>query len=609
MGLDNVDKNLEVELAHEYDEYIEGLSGRKEKGFCDDCIELGKRKGKGKFWPRCNRSTDEFADLIVQGVEDPMEAQILRESVDPVEWAKNELDWHARWYQAQAFRCTSFRQTCRWGRRTGKTHYLAMRALYMAALKPGVREEEPYAVLIVTPYEDQLIKIFEYVRLALQGARSLRVHKDKQSPQMISFNNGAKIIGFTAGEKAGSRSGNIRGQDANAIIIDEADMIRGDDVDAVLAILASHEDCYLYFSSTPTGLPTKFRTACEDPELGFKQFWFASHESPAYSEETDRFFKKMFARIEFEHEILATFGLPDGGVFMPDDLSAAIHEYPLGQQLAADEYAVIGVDCNDKNNGTHAVVMAAKKGSMQMRLVDKAILRGAHFTVPKSRQMLIELFTKWNATLLALDKGFSHSHIEGLIEYGLHHPNTGLGEALKYYDLGAQWSFIDPMTGTERKRPYKPLMVGISQLVLQEGNLTLPKTEDFEGGIVGQMKKFHIKRWSQNNQPIYSQGNEHTLTAMMIAIMSWQLEIVGFEPTTADTTLAIAIPPEAREEAHVLPVGLQEPKAGYIPKRPAMPVVAKYPTRVPLYAPWPGTSRGIGPRNPNSIRQPPRRTW
>ncbi len=241
-------------------------------------------------------------------------------------------------------------------------------------------------------------------------------------------------------------------------------------------------------------------------------------------------------------------------------------------------------------------------------MVDKAVLRGVNFSLAKSRQMLIELYTKWNASILALDKGYSHGHMEGLMEYGLQNPNTGLAEAIKFYDLGSSWSYVDPMTGVARSRPYKPLMVGISQLVVQENRLTLPKTEDFEGGVIGQMKRFHVERVSRTNQPIYSQGNEHTLTALMLAVMAWQLEVVGFEPTTSDSTLAIAVPPEYREDVSVLPVSMQEPPAGGLPpKSPAQK--SPYPRRVPLFAPWPGGSRGLGPRNPQQIRRPPRRTW
>jgi hypothetical protein len=221
--------------------------------------------------------------------------------------------------------------------------------------------------------------------------------------------------------------------------------------------------------------------------------------------------------------------------------------------------------------------------------------------------MLIQLYTKWNACILALDKGYSHGHMEGLMEYGLHHPNTGLAEAIKFYDLGSSWSYIDPMTGVARSRPYKPLMVGITQLVVQEHRLMIPKLEDFESGVIGQMKRFHVERVSRTNQPIYSQGNEHTLTAMMLAIMAWQLEVIGFEPTTTDTTLAITIPPENREDDSVLPVSMRTPLAGPQPRtRKAKP---KYPTRVPLMAPWPTGSRGIGARDPSNVSRPPRRVW
>ncbi len=451
-------------------------------------------------------------------------------------------------------RCTATYQATRWGRRSGKTFRLALQSLHLCAFKPGVAEDDPYTVLLVTPYEGQLEKIFEVARNCLAKSKTFKAIRDIHDPHTLEFANGSRIIGFTAGEKTGARSVKIRGQDGNAIIIDEADYLRDEDIDAILAIIASHADCQLFFSSTPTGLPTKFRSACESPKLGFKEMWLAGHESPRYTEEADRLIREFLSQIEYEHEILATFGLPEGGVFLPNHIAQCVQDYPLGIMPPPGEHVIIGVDTNDSTNGVHAVIMSAKIGEMAFRVLDKEILRGPDFSLTKAADLLKNLWHKWNPVLMALDKGHAHSIHEALFEYGLQHPQTGLATSLKIYDMGSNYIYNDPLTGEKRKRAMKPLMVGIAQRMVQENRLILPKSEDTPRGIIGQMKRFVIEKISRAGRPVYSQGYEHTLTALMVGMLAWQLEVVGFDPLPKDGNVALAVQPKVPKELP-LPVG------------------------------------------------------
>jgi hypothetical protein len=544
MPISDLETRLEEELGVQlYRDYIEGIAERKATDFCDSCIRNQKRKAKGKWFIECHRSTDELTKEFAKRFPgEPTKAELAAMVVDGVLWAEYELGWKARWYQSQAMRCTSQWQCHRWGRRTGKTNFLAIKSLHLCATKPGAGMDEPYTVLLVTPYEDQLDKIFQYARDALIKSENFKPIRDIRDPHLLGFANNSKMIGFTAGDKTGARSDKIRGQDANAIVIDEADRIRSDDIDAVMAILASHADCRLYFSTTPTGLQTRFKSSCEDPERGFREFWFSSYESPEYTDRADYQFKRSYPRTTYEHEILATFGSAEGGVFMPSHLNKAIEDYPLGQQPLPHERVIIGVDCNDPNNGTHAVVMAVDNQKEIVRLLDKEILRGEEFSKVASEEMLIMMYRKWQPMYLAFDKGYTHGQIDDLRAYGLQNPQMGLTEALKLYDMGSTYKWNDPITAQQIARPMKPLMVGISQRFLQEGRMILPKCEDVESGVIGQMRNFYVKRTGQDGRPIYSDEGEHTLTGMMVALLCWQLEVLGFEPTVKDTTLFRTLP-------------------------------------------------------------------
>lgn len=527
--ISDMETRLKQELGPQlYDDYATRISNRSPTDFCDACIANQRKRNNGKFYPDCTRSTNEIADKKF-GHLDARTRLLATMAIDPVVWAEQMFGWKSRWYQSQSSRCTATWKVHRWGRRGGKTAFLALRALHASATKPRVGLEDPFTTLVVAPYEPQLKKIFQYMRDMLSKSDTFKPSRDVNDPMTLEFPNKSTIIGFTAGEKSGSRSDNIRGQDANLIIIDEADRLRSDDIDAIIAILASHSECLIEFATTPTGLPTRFKSACESPERGFKEFWFTSYESPEYTDKADVLFKKSMPRETYEHEILAIFGASEGGVFMPAHLEPAIKDYPLGQQPLPNEYTLIGVDSNDPDNGTHAVVIAVNNQKELVRVIDKSILRGEAFSKAKSERMLLDLYAKWNPLILAFDKGYAHGQIEDLAEYGMLHPETDLSNRLRSYDLGANHIFRDPTNGMEIPRPYKPLMVGISQRFLMEGKLTLPKVEDVESGIVGQMRQFHVKRKGQDGRPIYSQGKEHTLTGMMIALMAWQIEILGFD--------------------------------------------------------------------------------
>jgi len=456
---------------------------------------------------------------------------------------------------------------------------------------------DPFTTLVVVPYEPQLKKIFQYMRDMLDKSDTFKASRDVKDPQTLEFPNGSSIIGFTSGEKSGSRSDNIRGQDANFIVIDEADRLRSDDIDAIMAILASHSECLLEFATTPTGLPTRFKSACEDPERGFKEFWFTSYESPEYTDKADTLFKKSMPRETYEHEILAVFGAAEGGVFMPGHLEPAIKNYPLGQAPLPNEHTIIGVDSNDPDNGTHAVVIGVDNAKERVRVLDKAILRGEAFSKSKSEKMLLDLYSKWDPLILAFDKGYAHGQIEDLAEYGMLHPETDLSNRLRAYDLGANHVFRDPTNGMEIPRPYKPLMVGISQRFLQEGKLTLPKVEDVESGIVGQMRQFHVKRKGQDGRPIYSQGKEHTLTGLMIALMAWQIEILGFDLIIPSGATIRAIKAPVPEELRLTP-DMRTIEAS--PSGPALPPGLNH---APRRATWDNDRDQLPRSSPRQVRR------
>jgi hypothetical protein len=191
--------------------------------------------------------------------------------------------------------------------------------------------------------------------------------------------------------------------------------------------------------------------------------------------------------------------------------------------------------------------------------------------------MVLDLYLKWRPRLLALDRGYAHSQIEELAEWALLHPEYGLDQALVHYDMGSSYHYNDPISGEEIRRPMKPLMVGVTQRLLGSGALLLPTSQETESGIVGQMRKFQLKAVGTSGRPIYTQGNEHTLTAMMVAAMAWILEVVGFEPFLSDGVMTAhaetTVPRELRLRGSMVDPLIAAPADAYL--RSLVPLIKR----------------------------------
>lgn len=213
------------------------------------------------FLPTCMGDASHLMkDLTVDDFEGDIEAyhEALVVS-DPVAWAEVEFGWKARWYQKEMLRCTSQFKGTRAGRRVGKTEAMAVKALHSAWTNSR------FEVLIIAPYQPQVMKLFEMLRRFIGESVALRasVQIDRESPfQQITFQNGSTIRGFSSGSKTGARSDKVRGQTGDLIILDEVDYLDDADIEVIAAILASEPDTQIMGSSTPTGIRQKLWSWC-----------------------------------------------------------------------------------------------------------------------------------------------------------------------------------------------------------------------------------------------------------------------------------------------------------------------------------------------------------
>lgn len=440
--------------------------------------------------------------------------------------------------------CTSQFKVLRQGRRSGKSNTLMVDALHFVSTNPGK------TVLILAPYEPQVEKLFEELHMLINRSKTIKqsIVRDVKKPCMISFANGSHIKGLSAGSKnTTNRSDKIRGQDAHYIIIDEIDYIPDEDLVAITAILASHNDCKIAVCCTPTGEHARFFSYCVDKDQKFKEFHIIAQESPEWSTTVEEFFLRDYGGKNtpaWDHEILAEFGKQEHGVFSNEKINSCLQDYSISAAAPkAGASYICGVDWN-KNAGTHILIIETN-GTL-FKPVLKIIIPNSDFTQIEAVDKIIELYYHWNLSLIVVDVGYGSTQIELLKKHGLQNPQGGLHRRLKPIAMQEHIEIRDPQNGLVRRTPTKPFLVNCLKNELDEGKLILPKDEDTietrknaTHGLVQQMRNFKIEGQSIYGVPKYSQGEDHTLTAFMLGVSGYVLEHSDLQKINFSTRVGI----------------------------------------------------------------------
>jgi len=532
-------------ISTDYDTFgrHDDLSGGFDSHFCQRCVNYYhdiKCAGitKKDFPPECQGDISEnIRALLASGKCNDEDAEILLLE-DPITFAAEEFNWKPRWYQLEMLRCTAQKKVVRAGRRLGKSVAMAVKILHL------LYTNKNYNILLVCPYQSQVKRVFQIIHNdLLDQAISFRecITKDHESPPMtIALANGSAITGFSSGAKSGGKSTQIRGQDAHAIFMDEMDYLSEEDFEAVLAILASHPDCLLWASSTPTGARNQFFEDCTNKDLGYKEFHYISAESPSWRQSTEDHLREKYSESSFAREFYAEFGDETYGVFRNSDVNASIVDYRYSScSYDTNIRYIMGVDWNE-THGVHIVVVGCGrfgKDEVLYKVVGKEIIERQELTQHKAVQRIIELDRIWHTDYIYCDAGFGTTQIEMLHKYGKQNPYSKLHKKTKAYAMQSKITIKDPSDNSDIQKQAKTCMVGIAMRQVEMGRCILPKSEDTnaaideEGtqgesiGLIQQMRAFKIEKYSKYGDPTYSQGYEHTLTAWMLALTGFVLEM------------------------------------------------------------------------------------
>lgn len=474
---------------------------------------------KSPFPPNCEKHiANKINQLIPSDFNDPAEYEDAVLVMDPIAWAAFEFGWEPRFYQADMLSCTSRFKLYRCGRRIGKSQALVIEALHHATTN------KYHNILVIAPYERQVTALFDEMHKLIDSSQTLKgSYSSTKTPSRMNFLNGSKILGFSAGAKSGSGSDKVRGQDSHLIIIDEIDYLEDKDIDSIMAILASHPTCKLVAASTPAGHRKRFYTFATDKNLGFKEFWYISAESPSWSAQTESFLRGSTNETTYTHEYLADFAELEQGVFKARILNASIQDYDMNQfEYKPSADYIIGVDWN-KSAGTHIVIV--EKWENKLRLAKKIIVDESLYTQTESVDLLKNLNRQYRPKYIFVDRGYGQTQVELLRKHALHEPSSLLDVKLFDIAMNQHIDVIDPITGEQIKKSAKHFMIEQTRKLMEDGFLVLPRSEDTtvsasssQMGLIQQMRNFKVEAISTYGLPRYSQGQDHTLAAYYLAV-------------------------------------------------------------------------------------------
>jgi len=499
-----------------------------------------------KFGPDYNKlkcdgiKNDVLSDIDTTSMDDG-ELDTARYLLDPWYWGKKEFAIHQRDAQEVMTKCTAKRKVFRIGRRWGKTQVLVLAAIHRMMVTKNLK------VLLFTPYENQIELFFLRVKewMDLSPALAQSVSRIVGDPFTMELGNGSYLKGFTTGTKSGNNAGSSRGQEADIIIIDEADLLSRADLTAILPMLQrtnefSTKEKELWVASTPTGKHDFFYDWCRDSL--FKEFHFPSSSNPAWNEEEEATAHALFPNpIDYDHEYNAEFGEEMEGVYQhafvdravdvsKEFFTEGIWDYKKQAPQNGCLY-MIGVDWNAAGNGTQIVVVEynpqfvspkdVETGILaRFRVVTREAVDAKEFTQTKSVNKLVELNRRWNPEKIYVDEGYGMTQIEQLKTYGKLNPDSNILHRLEPINFSSMQEIVDPQTKQLVKKHMKPFLVFNTVGYFEKNLMMLNKSDSF---LEKQIRDYQIEKRSRDGRPVFSEGNDHTLQALHLAMLGFTM--------------------------------------------------------------------------------------
>ena len=340
------------------------------------------------------------------------------------------------------------------------------------------------------------------------------------------------------------------------------------------------------------------------------------------TESTEYQVRAITSASNYDREYGAEFGEEFGGVYKSHMIAKSLRKYGRnidvtnpeifnpGFQQNFNNLYIIGVDWNSYINGGQIVLLEfCRERTVETffddelgtdvtidftgkyRLFYRRGITSKDATQRNTREEIIRLLRIYKIDFVYVDYGAGDTNIEELTLYGREHLELQLNRKLKVVDSGASVEHWDPVLGKLVKKRNKSLMVNFSALNLEEGMYILPKEEDEQVRLIGQMRGYKIKNVTNRGDYTY-EGDDHILDAFNLAVYGFQKEYGSILSNKITYKIIFMNDPRFRDyptrayevsDSPVAPArqsrAISDPEK--IIQRPRMPVRLKMPTARP----------------------------
>lgn len=557
---------------------------------CLGCVKRYKKKHDlrqgGQFAISCDGIPKNYISSGLAGLLSEEEETMLA-MLDPIKWASEVLDWHcldpdgAIWkrkteegtlgsvtpyideehsqqikegksaynrpYQVEMLRCSSKRKVLRIGRQNGKTEVLCVAILYNAYTHKN------FNIIVVAPYQAQIDLIFKRLEGMIRSSTttSNSIRRNVKAPNyQIELHNGSTVKGFTSGTKSGGNADAVRGNAAQMLVMDEADYLNSSDIASVMSVITNYPNATVWMSSTPTGKREKFYETCHNPM--YKEFHFPSTINPLWNKDMEALFRSELTAIQYEHEVGASFGEQEQGVYQNSYINEAMDDYHYSDLKPDRQYIyTIGVDWNDVRVGTTICVTGYNPISNEFRIFTRETVSRDGWTQLLACQRIIELNQIWTPHSIYIDAGYGSTQKEILLKFGWDalrdpergntHPDARLRNIIKSYDFGSKVTIKDLFTKKDIEKPAKPFLIENSVRRFEQKTIKFSK---YDLQLEKELRGYIIDHITSTGSPVYKQGNEkvgdHGLDSLNLSLVAFTLEMSAFGVANYETKILIS---------------------------------------------------------------------
>ena len=519
--------------------------------------------------------------LILQEQIETVRVALLEddELETPSEWCENSLKdpndpnrpLSIFKYQKIVIDSDARRRVCRWGRRSGKTVMLAIETIFEASTNYNHR------IVFVAASKSQVQNFFKTMQLLYTGTKlEPAIRYIKQPHYLIEFTNGSTIAGFVAGMGNDTRQADrIRGQSADLLVIDEMDLISEEALSEAIMPIANTINpttgltAKFIACSTPKGKRGRFYHYCQDASChikfnsatkkisksrpdpmtdnGWEEYHFASEINPYWTSIASVVAKgqpkqtamEYQARSEagyenaYNQEYMAEFSEDEIAVFQDRFLDDPNNVVPYDMESLKINPAniyIMGVDSNGQSIGAHLIIVeyvnpvTDDPHGGRFRLFRRYVVGTEEYAQFVVADRMVELDSEYHFAYIMIDQGYGNTIIERIREQtrlGF----TTLGERLEDINFGHQIKKPNILTGDMESTYVKPFIVRSAASLLEVGKLVLPEQQREPGGVVYLMKSFFQIGTTKTGVPQYTESNDHTIIAYMLALVGFILKL------------------------------------------------------------------------------------